>query len=72
MFYHRSENGIALYYNGRVHELPEDREILEQLRQLCEHRQWPGSLIDACIEIEPLKVLLIELASNGAILLAED
>ncbi len=72
MFYHRSENGIALYYNGRVHELPEDQEILEQLRQLCEHRQWSGSLINACIEIVPLKVLLIELASNGAILQAEN
>jgi 50S ribosomal protein L16 3-hydroxylase len=68
MFYHRSDKGIEVYYNGRVHELPQEREVLDHLQRLCEHREWSAELINSCIEIEPLKALLIELASNGAII----
>jgi 50S ribosomal protein L16 3-hydroxylase len=73
MFYHQSEErGISVYYNGCMHQLPQRPDILEQLQQLCEHREWSTSLINACIEIEPLETLLIELASNGAILPIDD
>jgi hypothetical protein len=68
MFFHQSEESIEVYYNGRVHELPRDREVLDHLQQLCENRQWSAALINACIEIESLQALLLELASNGAIL----
>ena len=68
MFYHRSDNSIEVYYNGRVHELPRDEEVLSHLQQLCKNRVWSAELINACIEIESLKTLLLELASNGAIL----
>ena len=68
IFYHRSDKSIEVYYNGRVHELSKEREVLAHLQRLCEHREWSAELINSCIEIEPLKALLIELASNGAII----
>jgi 50S ribosomal protein L16 3-hydroxylase len=72
LFYHRSANSIEVYYNGRVHELPREQKVLDHLQQLCEHREWSAALINACIEIESLEVLLLELASNGAIIPAID
>lgn len=68
IFFHQSEKSIEVYYNGRVHELPREREVLDHLQQLCENWQWSAALINACIEIESLEALLLELASNGAIL----
>ena len=72
MFYHRSANSIEVYYNGRVHELPQSEEILEHLQQLCDQREWSATLLNACIEVEPFETLLIEMASNGAIIPAID
>lgn len=72
MFYHRSANSIEVYYNGRVHELPPGEDVLEHLQQLCDHREWSATLINACIEVEPFEALLIEMASNGAIIPAID
>lgn len=72
MFYHRSANSIEVYYNGRVHELPQSEEILEHLQQLCDQREWSATLVNACIEVEPFEALLIEMASNGAIIPAVD
>ncbi|MDH3389575.1 MAG: cupin domain-containing protein [Gammaproteobacteria bacterium] len=68
LFYHHSPQGIRVYYNGRLHELPQRPDVLEHLQQLCDQREWPAPLINACIEIEPLEKLLVELATNGAIL----
>jgi 50S ribosomal protein L16 3-hydroxylase len=72
MFYHRSPNSIEVYYNGRVHELPQGEEVLEHLQRLCDSREWSATLINACIEVEPFEALLIEMASNGAIIPAVD
>jgi len=72
MFYHRSASSIEVYYNGRVHELPQSKEVLEHLQQLCDQREWPAALLNACIEVEPFAALLIEMASNGAIIPAID
>ena len=52
--------------------MPQQPEVLEHLQQLCAHREWPATLINACIEIEPLRDLLIELAANGAIISEEN
>lgn len=68
MLYRQTAESIAFYYNGRAVKLPQNQEILEHLQQLCENREWSASLINECIEIEPLEALLIELASNGAII----
>ncbi len=68
MFYHQAEQSITLYYNGRSRELPQGPEILEHLQQLCDNREWSTELINACIKIEPMETLLIELASHQAIL----
>jgi 50S ribosomal protein L16 3-hydroxylase len=68
LFYHLDEQDIQVYYNGRMHRLPHDPEILECLQQLCEQREWTAGLINRCIDIEPLEKLLLELASNSAIL----
>jgi 50S ribosomal protein L16 3-hydroxylase len=68
LLYHRSAEAIEVYYNGRVHELPQRRDILEQLQKLCENREWPVALMRESIEIEALQGLLIELAENRAIL----
>jgi len=72
LFYHRSATNIEVYYNGRVHELPSSPEILDHLQQLCENHEWSSTLINTCIDIEPLAGLLIELASNAAILPDKD
>jgi len=68
MYYHQTEQAITLYYNGKSHQLPQDPEILEHLQRLCDNREWSTEMISACIRIEPIESLLIELASNQAIL----
>ena len=72
MFYHQAEQNITLYYNGRSREIPRGPEILEHLQQLCDNREWSTEMIKACIKIEPMETLLIELASNQAILPIND
>ena len=67
MLFHQSELDIQVYYNGRMHLLPQGREILAHVQQLCAQREWPQELIRQCIEIEPLEKFLVELASQGAI-----
>jgi 50S ribosomal protein L16 3-hydroxylase len=72
MYYHQSEQDITLYCNGSARVLPGSREILEPLQQLCDNREWSTAMIKACIKIEPLESLLIELASSQAILPIND
>jgi hypothetical protein len=68
ILYHRSAQSIEVYYNGNMHELPLQPEILEQLQKLCENHEWSTELMRESIEIEALRNLLIELAKNHAIL----
>lgn len=68
LFYHRSAHGIEVYYNGRVHGLPQCAEVLEQLQKLCENREWSVELMRESVAVEGLRDLLIELATNHAIL----
>ena len=68
ILYHQSVNAIEVYYNGQMHELPRQPEILEQLQKLCENYEWSTELMRETIEIEALRNLLIELATNHAIL----
>ena len=72
LIYHRAGQNIRVYYNGRMHELPYSPEILEHLQQLCAQREWSAQFINQCIDIEALEKLLIELASNSAILPIEE
>ena len=72
MFFHRSAEEIRFYYNGRQRQLPNRSEVIEHLQHLCERREWPADLIERCIGIEPLEALLVELATNGAIIPAND
>jgi len=72
MFYHCAPNSIRFYYNGRMHELPNRPEVLEHLQQICDQREWSANFINRCIDIEPLDKLLVELASNAAILPADE
>jgi 50S ribosomal protein L16 3-hydroxylase len=72
MFYHQSEQTISFYYNGRVSVLPRSDEMLDRLQQLCTNREWSVSLINECLEIESMEALLIELASNHAIISIND
>jgi len=67
LFYHQSPERIEVYYNACVHELPQHPELLEQLQKLCENREWSVELMRQSIAMEPLKVLLLELASKHAI-----
>ena len=55
-----------------MHMLPQGREILANLLQLCEQREWSVELLQRCIEIEPLEKLLVELATNGAIVPSQE
>jgi ribosomal protein L16 Arg81 hydroxylase len=68
LFYHRGKETLAVYYNGRVHALPNHPGNLEQLQKLCENREWPATLVRETIRIEAFQTLLLELASNHAIL----
>ncbi|MCP4472573.1 MAG: cupin domain-containing protein [Gammaproteobacteria bacterium] len=68
LFYHQSAELIEVYYNACLHELPPRPELLEQLRKLCENREWSVELMRESIAVEPLDVLLLELASKHAIL----
>jgi 50S ribosomal protein L16 3-hydroxylase len=68
IFYHQSGERIEVYCNACVHELPPQPELLEQLHKLCENREWPVELMRQSIAFEPLKALLLELASKRAIL----
>jgi 50S ribosomal protein L16 3-hydroxylase len=68
ILYHRSADTIEVYYNGQMHELPQQPEILEQLQKLCENYEWSTELMRESVEIEALNDLLIELATNHAIL----
>ena len=68
ILYHRSVDTIEVYYNGQMHELPQQPEILEQLQKLCENYEWSTELMHDAIKIEALRKLLIELATNHAIL----
>jgi len=68
LLYHRGEDAIRVYYNGRVHALPLTPESLAMLQQLCQRREWSQTLIKRCIGDDAIAELLIELATNGAIL----
>lgn len=68
LFYHRSEETLEVYYNGLVHSLPNQPGNLEQLQKLCENREWSAGLMRESIRIEAFQKLLLELASNHAIL----
>ena len=68
LLFHESSDEIQLYYNGNKHVLPHSADVLERVRQLCALRDWPAQLINACVDIEALEKLLIEMASNAAII----
>ena len=72
LLYHQSELDIQFYYNGRMHLLPQGRKILANLQEMCEQREWSTELIKRCLDIEPLEALLVELATNGAILSVDE
>ena len=72
ILYHCSAQTIEVYYNGHVHRLPQQPEILEKLQTLCENYEWSAELIRESLKIESLGNLLIELATNQAILPIED
>ncbi len=72
MFYHQSKQTISFYYNGRVSVLPRSEEMLYRLQQLCANREWSVALINECLEIESMEALLIELASNHAVIPIND
>ena len=63
---------ISFYYNGRVSGLPRSEGVLDCLQQLCTNREWSVSLINECLEIEPMEAMLIELATNHAIIPIND
>ena len=63
---------IRCYYNGRIHTLPADGEILDRLRALCARREWSRDFIASLMEIEPLARLLLDLADHGAIYPADE
>jgi 50S ribosomal protein L16 3-hydroxylase len=68
LLYHQSAGVIEVYYNGRVHALHGDRAVVDQLQKLCENREWSIELISESIKFEALRDLLIELATNHAVL----
>ena len=68
LLYHRAKDGIRFYFNGRMLVLPNDEELLALLQQLCDARDLPGELINACLRHDALETLLLELATNNAII----
>lgn len=72
LYFHQYDDAIDVYYNGCKHSLPRQPDILEQLQKLCENYEWSVELMRESIEIEALRNLLIELATNHAILPLSD
>ncbi len=68
LLFHQTADAIRVYYNGRAHALPQSPEVLACVQQLCQRHEWSQALIKRCIEVEPIAGLLLELATNGAIL----
>ncbi len=68
MLYHQSDTQISLFCNGKVFRLPANEPIKGCVKQLCELREWPSELIEACLDFDSLKDLLIVLASENAII----
>ena len=68
LLYHASESEIQVYYNANKHILARTDEVLHKVRQLCAQREWSASLVNACVDIEALEKLLLEMASNAAIM----
>ena len=68
LLYHRSGESIEVYYNGNMHRLPDNGEMLRQLQKLCEHHEWSVDLMRESIRFEALRDLLLELATQHAIL----
>ncbi len=68
LLFHQTADAIRIYYNGRAHALPQSPEVLACVQQLCQRHEWSQALIKRCIEVEPIAELLLELATNGAII----
>ncbi len=68
LLFHQTADAIRVYYNGRAHALPQSPEVLACVQQLCQRHEWSQALIKRCIEVEPIAELLLELATNGAII----
>ena len=68
LFFHRSETTLAVYFNGQVRELQNRPELLELLQTLCDHREWSNGLIQQALRLEEMQALLLELATQNAIL----
>ncbi len=68
LLYHLAGDEIRVYYNGRMQVLPNDAQILALLQQLCDARELPSELINACLRQQALESLLLELARHNAII----
>ncbi len=68
LLFHQTADAIRVYYNGRAHALPQSPEVLACVQQLCQRHEWSQALVKRCIEVEPIAELLLELATNGAII----
>ncbi len=68
ILYHRSAQAIDVYYNGRTHQLADQPGVLEQLQKLCKNHEWSAELMRQSIKFDALAKLLLELATNNAIL----
>ena len=68
LLYYRCAERIEVYCNASVYRLPADPDLLEQLHKLCENQEWSAELMRESVAIEALGELLLELASQQAIL----
>ena len=68
LFFHRSSDTLAVFFNGQVRELANKPAQIELLKTLCNQREWSIGLIQQAIQEEELQSLLLELATSNAIL----
>ena len=71
LLYHLGEDRINLFYNGRSHRLPRDTKTEQMVQQICDHRDWPKSLVRQCVDDPAMEALILELATNNAIVPGE-
>ncbi|MDJ0779888.1 MAG: cupin domain-containing protein [Gammaproteobacteria bacterium] len=71
LLYHRADDAIRLYFNGRVLQLPHTDEILALVQRLCDERELAPDLVNACLRHDALETALLELAAHNAIIKSE-
>lgn len=72
MLYHAALDVVHFYCNGEAYQLPRNQVVIDALQLMCNHREWNDAIINQCLAVEALHPVLLDLATQGAILQIDD